>query len=222
MLDQKNRYVTIYNYATKYDLYKGVKDWSELSAKEQDDIIYAELTKNDINNEDLIMSTGLIKKQAQGLRSVIVSVSFLLERHDYINHVCDWSERQRHLILFFLKSTVLGLRLSQTFSSNEGCERSRLNGNELANLSGQELDDILDMDFHEAMEFLLDKLEKLSPSAGSIDDKHCSSNSEHVLDARRNNKVIHSYAVRCRMLWDEADQEGGDTETRTPYTIGRK
>lgn len=152
---------TFVSYATKYDMYDGFKDWSELSINEQDEIIRTELSKTDTDHEELIMSTGLIKKQAQGLRSIFVTVSILLERYKLIQDIDDWSVPQRDLIINFLKGTALSKRISQTFDDTDDEGRQAIDGKELASVSGTELDVLLDMEFQEAKNFFLEEFENL-------------------------------------------------------------
>lgn len=167
---------TFFSYATKYDMYDGHKDWSELSSKEQDDIIQAELLRTDIDIEELVMSTGLIKKQAQGLRAILVAVSFSLERAKLIEDMHDWTAKQKDLIIDFLKGTALSLRLSQAFSLPDIQSRQPIDGDKLAQLSIHKLDAVVDMDFREAKEFLIGELEALpnpiSSSALPRTDRH--------------------------------------------------
>lgn len=123
------------SYARSYDLYEGNTDWSELSTEQQDAIIRAELSNSDINPEDLIMQSGLIKKQAQGLRGIFVVISMACEKRGTIKNMHDWSETQKILIINFLKETDLGIRIAQTFMQPDTAVRRLVEGKTLERFS---------------------------------------------------------------------------------------
>lgn len=143
------------SYAKPYDLYDGQKDWSELSTAQQDAIIKAELSDSDINPEDIIMQSGLIKKQAQGLRAIFVAISMAYERAGLIKNTSDWSEPQRDMIIEFLKDTDLGIRIKETFTPSLADTRQPIVGRSLEPFSEPyAMDKTLKMDMGEIKRFI--------------------------------------------------------------------
>jgi len=146
------------SYATEYDMYKGHKDWSELTTQQQDDIIRAELGA-DTDPEALIMRYDLIKTQAQGLRGLFIYISIALEKAGRIKDTTEWSENQRNQIIQFLRGTALGKRIEETFNPPEGTDRQPVDGEDLELCAGTEYDYLLDLPLREVKSDLFEDLE---------------------------------------------------------------
>ena len=151
---------TFVSYATEYDMYKGSKNWSALTTKQQDDIIKAELV-SDSDPEALIMRYNLIKKQAQGLRGLFIYISMALEKAGRIEDITEWNDHQRDQIIQFLKGTGLGRRLEEAFVPPKGLDRQPVSEEELELFADTEYDYLLDLSLREVKSELFDDLELL-------------------------------------------------------------
>jgi hypothetical protein len=148
------------SYATEYDLYKGTKDWNDLLVQSQNDILIAELLAGDTEEqpESLIMRHGLMKAQAQGLRSVIVASALALERAKRIPAADAWDAKEMAHIIDFLTGTPLGQRLKE---AADGVVENvtPLPTETLAELASPDsLDELLFMELEEAQDFLREML----------------------------------------------------------------
>lgn len=110
MVDTPSR--TFTSYATPYDSYEGRFDWDELRPEQQNKIILSHLhQENDFNA--LVMENQWKKSQAEGLNSLIVGVSIVLERRLSLLDSAYRDKSHATAILAFLEGTTIGKRLRQ-------------------------------------------------------------------------------------------------------------
>jgi len=99
------------SYGTKYDYYKGSKDWCELTPKEQNEAIKSSL----LANKNELMATELLKSQADGLDSLFVAIALQLEKNGVIKDI-TWNNNLALKISEFLSRTIIGKRVDQALS----------------------------------------------------------------------------------------------------------
>jgi hypothetical protein len=151
--------------ATKYDSYVGSKNWNELTLHERKTIIEHEFNYKEMDFEEFVMSSGLIKLQANGIRSLYVASLMLNERMGLITPNVRGTKDTQHLLgiyvgtKFFREATGLLLNEAKEGTDYNACELEQL---AQTNTTPSILDGALDMDIDEARVFILSHLESAS------------------------------------------------------------
>ena len=172
---------TFISYATEYDLYDGYKNWSDLTSDEQDEIIRAEISV-DSDSEIIIMRLGLKKKQARGLRSILI-YNFMIEEKETHVDFLSLNDEQRQLSIRLLRGTAIGARLAETYALQQPERRQDIDENELESFSDLGYQYLLDLSAKEAR-FALHKI--LLPERNVRNDKPNQKNgSEFYIKRRR-------------------------------------
>ena len=162
-LDSSRMFIS---YTTPYDHYVGTLDWNNLTTEQQDQILVYETSGEPHELNEFIMSTGLKKKQAGGIRSILVGSAMILEKNRMIADATRWDKHQLQLVLILLDGTLLAKRIAEALSQQDTQIRTPIDGEILAslaqtNMSPSVLDATLDMNFADAKTFLLDHLQKM-------------------------------------------------------------
>ncbi len=153
------------SYATKYDSYIGSKKWNELTLHERKTIIEHEFNYKEMDFEEFVMSSGLIKLQANGIRALYVASLMLNERIGLIKPNVRGTKDTQHLLgiyvgtKFFREATGLLLDKANEETDYNGFELERL---AQTNRTPSVLDDALDLNVNEARQFIISHLERAS------------------------------------------------------------
>lgn len=163
-LEGDSQQKTFISYATTYDGYVGKKNWNELKLEERRAIVECEFAGKELDIEPFIMSTGLKKLQAQGLRSLFVYSQMLNERMGLIKPNKQ-GDNDLHYILSIFANTKIFHEITELLKG-QASEKTIYDGKELealaqTNSRPSPLDATLDMTSAEAARFILGKLELL-------------------------------------------------------------
>lgn len=190
-----------------YDSYQGSKTWNELTLKQRRTIAQAEFEQLDIDIEAYVMSTGLKKPQASGIRSLAVASQMLNERMRLIRDGMDPVEVRKHLLSvfantrFFREINNLLTGKAEETTDYDGVELERL---AFTNSSPGPLDEALDMEPAEARRFIQSQLAilhklpltpKPTPAAPEIEEAPPAIDPRTVL-VRRKPKVKRGWSLR--------------------------
>lgn len=133
---------TYVSYASDYSLYKGNTSVAELTVEVQDELIHAVLgTGQDFR--ELVVTHDVIKKQAEGLWTIVVLLGMALERDRKILNFEKRTEEDVALLVSSISGTNLWLRLEEAYPPfNFLKDKTKYDWSELVPLQMEELSEI--------------------------------------------------------------------------------
>lgn len=182
------------SYASEYDLYVGTRDWNQISCEEQDEIIEA-MTSPNGDPMPLVMSSGLKRRQEEGLRAITVFTSMMLEKSETIR-ATDWGSTHRLWLRSVLAQTPVGARLWEAWERDENEEsRTPLSAEMLERLAQHgmlesPLGELPQMDWHEAEALLRESIGTLPELACEPEQDGCMEMSDDHSDAARTRTAL--------------------------------
>lgn len=107
------------SYASDWELYEGNISWDNLNISQQNRIIKAVTTNYEggESEQSIAMEIGVRKKPIEGLRHLLLTISFLFENARIIDDATEWSDSQKAVVVSFLQGTMLGCRLEKIFAN---------------------------------------------------------------------------------------------------------
>lgn len=147
--------------ATEYDTYEGKKNWNELSLDQRKRIIACEFGQNKEDYDTLIMSSGLKKPQAAGIRALFVSAYMFYRKDGHSAEDLSTSDLEQFLDFysgtrFYAEMSGLLKGLGKETTSYDAKELEKLT---LMGTNASPLDDAIDMPPIAAKQFVLSFLE---------------------------------------------------------------
>lgn len=145
---EKDQVKTFISYATEYDMYDGHRNWSELTFDEQDEVIKAEILIGS-ESDEIIMRIGLKKRQAMGLRSIVI-YNFMIAEKESGKDFTQLNDEQRKQSILLLRGTAIGSRLAEAFAPHQHEIRHHVDEDELESFAERAYDYLLDIPAREA------------------------------------------------------------------------
>ncbi len=186
-IEDENSYPkTFVSYASKFDVYVGNKNWSELSLEQRKTIVISEFTNDDLDIKSFVMNCGLKKSQYEGLRALYVTSFTLNEQLGFIKEDTK-SDKDINFLLSTFSNTKLYKELSDLIS-NRASELTEYDGVELekfrwTGLKERLLDETFEMTNSESRRFIKQHLEPLNVAN--------STNEKNVIKQTKANSVPH-------------------------------
>lgn len=197
---------TFVSYASKFDIYKGDKNWGELSLEQRKIIAVSEFTNDDLDIQTYVMNCGLKKSQYEGLRSLYVASFSLNEQLGFIREDAK-TDKDVNFLLSTFSNTKLYKELNDLIS-NKGNEKTEYDGVELekfrwTGVKERLLDEIFEMTNSESRQFIKQQLEPLN--ATNLNNENNFIKQAEVISSQNNeiksNKSIFDLFVSAEVRW---------------------